>query len=205
MAPINREDLEWYRSPEAESRGITPDEIRKMEDLLARKERLVAKIQSAFAGVRLGDGIGLLEAEAWDMCVDAAKPAEARTRDERESWKSISEKNLEFSSATALCFTDAEGYRFLLPAFMLAELNLDFDVWTVIHLSLVRDDKREKHTLLNRSQLQTIIEFLELYLDDRGSELQHQDITEALKVYWRPLLEKTAEQPAPSDVDKPSN
>ena len=170
MNPTSKEDLEWDRL----------------------REQLVAKIQSAFTDVRLGNGIGLLEAEAWDMCVDPAKPAEARTRDERKSWQSIPEKDLEFSTATALCFTDAEGYRFLLPAFMLAELNLKFDVWTVIHLSLVGDVKREKHTLLNKSQLQTVIDFLELYLEVRGNELQQPSIKISLNLYWRPLLEKRA-------------
>ena len=171
MESISKEDLEWDRA-----RG-----------------RLNAKIQLAFAGVRLGGGIGLFEADAWDMCTDPAKPAEARTRDERESWHDLSEKDLAWCN-TALCFTDAEGYRYLLPAFMLAELNSDIDVWTLIHLCHVQDAIHEKHALLNEQQLQTVIEFLELYLDDRGNELQHKDITDSLTEYWSPLLEKTKKQ-----------
>ena len=60
---ISKEDLDWIRSPEAAREGVSPDEVRVWEGLWARKEALVAKIRLVFAGVRLGDGIGLLEAD----------------------------------------------------------------------------------------------------------------------------------------------
>jgi hypothetical protein len=158
-------------------------------NFLVEKEKLSAKIKSAFADVTLGDGIGLFEADAFDMCVDFSKPREARQKDERESWQKISVADLGWCN-TALSFTDAEGYRFLVPAFMLAELNTDEGVMTLIHLSLTRSEPNQKKTRLSVAQIRTIIEFLELYQNDPHSDFHHEAITEALGVYWLPLLEQ---------------
>lgn len=168
-------------------------------NFLVEKEKLSAKIKSAFADVTLGDGIGLFEAEAFDMCVDFSEPRKARQKDERESWQKISVADLEWCN-TALSFTDAEGYRFLVPAFMLAELNSNIEVNTLLHLSLTRSEPNQNRTRLSVAQIKTIIEFLELYLNDPYSDFRHEAITETLSVYWLPLLEQVkSEQYAPSN------
>jgi hypothetical protein len=175
------------RSPEAASEGVTPAKVKAYEELWQRREHLESRIRAAFADCRLGDGIGLLEADAWDMCADPNKPREARERDERQDWQSLSRADLSWCN-TALCFTDAVGYRFLVPAFMLADLDGDIDEMIIIHLSLTKEDPHGTRSQLNCAQIEAIIEFLELFLDDPDSRFHHPKITEALDAFWRPLL-----------------
>jgi len=192
MFSVTQEDLD-----EAVRDGLDPAEIKRLEILWNRKERLVGKIRGAFDGVTLGDGIGLLEADAWDMCVNPEEPKEARKRDEREFWQKIPESDLSWGGfSQKLCFTDAEGFRFLIPAFLLAELNTDclYDE-TLLHLSNRREDKDGKYSLLNASQLGTIVDYLRLHLDTPSSKFFHTDIAESLQALWIPMLEKTKAEP----------
>jgi len=193
MFSVTQEDLD-----EAVRDGIDPAKIKRLADLWNRKERLVREIKEAFAEVTLGDGIGLLEADALDMCTDPDKPREARKQDERDSWQRIAESDLSWGGfSQKLCFTDAEGFRFLIPAFILAELNtycLHDD--TLLHLSHRRDDRDGMYSLLNASQLGTIVDYLRLHLDTPSSKWFHEAIVEALRALWIPLLEKTKAEPA---------
>ncbi|ODC02030.1 hypothetical protein A3197_21530 [Candidatus Thiodiazotropha endoloripes] len=83
------------------------------------RAKLVAKIEDAFKGVLLGNGIGLYETEAIDNYANDKKMLQARLND-RDSWKKWTDVPVEVIevSHSALCFVDAEGMRFLLPAFM---------------------------------------------------------------------------------------
>src|SRR5260221_9172919 len=84
-------------------------------------DKLIQSITSAFAGVELGDGIGLLEANGLDDYAATAELAELRSRDEREDWRRIDVETLNrcYSAPT---FFDAHGFVFHLPAFLIAEL-----------------------------------------------------------------------------------
>ncbi|MFT3992347.1 MAG: hypothetical protein QM680_13160 [Luteolibacter sp.] len=199
MASITREELEWLRSPEAIGKGVSAAEIIAYEELLYRREKLELHIKTAFSGCRLGDGIGLLEADAWDMCVDPEKPKQAREKDEREDWQKLSRDDLYWCNS-ALSFTDSLGYRFLLPAFMLADLDGDIDELIIIHLSLTKEDRLGKRSLLNSDQIRTIIEFLMLILDDSDSISHHEAIAESLNVFWNPLLQQRTENTEQADA-----
>lgn len=88
-------------------------------------EELIEEIKKAFKEVKLGGGIGLLAAEALNVC----KWEELKNVipimdviDERENWENISYENLHEHNCS-LTFTDAEGLRFLLPAYLIYALN----------------------------------------------------------------------------------
>jgi hypothetical protein len=83
------------------------------------KAEVVAEIENAFKGISLGNGIGLYEAEAIDICASDKKTLQARFKD-RESWQKWTEIPAEVigSFYSALCFVDIEGMRFLLPAYI---------------------------------------------------------------------------------------
>lgn len=199
MSPITREKLEWLQSPEAIEKGVTAAEIAAYSALLDRREKLESHIRTAFSGCHLGDGVGLFEADELDGCVDPEKAEKARESDERDDWQRLSREDL-CRCNSALSFTDSLGYRFLLPAFMLAELDGDMEGLILIHLKLTIDDRFGKHSHLNADQVRTIIEYLELNLDHPESSFHHEAIAEALSVFWHPLLRQRNEQAEQADA-----
>src|SRR5277367_3415374 len=82
---------------------------------------LIAEIQRVFRGVVVGDGIGLWQAQAIDDYEDEAEQEAARARDEKVDWAAIPGKSLLYCDSS-LSFFDADGMRFHLPAFLLAEV-----------------------------------------------------------------------------------
>jgi len=78
------------------------------------------QIKEAFESVKLGSGIGLYQAEAIDNYASNEEVLEARATD-REAWEIWNQipANVIATYYSALCFVDAEGMRFLLPAYML--------------------------------------------------------------------------------------
>ncbi len=83
---------------------------------------LISEIEKIFGGVKLGEGIGVLEAMAIDHCVNYKERLRARKSDFRESWKAIPVEVIE-DSYSALCFVDIKGMLFCLPAFMVFALR----------------------------------------------------------------------------------
>ncbi len=83
---------------------------------------LISEIEKGFGGVKLGDGIGVLEAIAIDRCASDKQRLKARESDYRESWKAIPAEVIE-ESYSALCFVDLKGMLFCLPAFMVFALR----------------------------------------------------------------------------------
>ncbi len=83
----------------------------------ARIEKAVKQIEDAFAGVALGEGVSLREAEVIDDYGTDEERSEAREQDEHNDWQRIPDEEIE-SATSSLCFMDNEGLRFHLPAFM---------------------------------------------------------------------------------------
>jgi hypothetical protein len=197
MFPCSKEDLDWLRTPEASERGYNIEEIDLYEQLWLKKQDLVARINSAFDGVILGDGVGVMEADTMDTSMGPEEPKLAREKDERQSWSSISEEDVSRYHC-ALSFTDAEGFRFMIPAFLLADLNCHHGDSTLIHLSLTEDDTYGRYSMLNATQLETIIDFLKLHREAPDFDFYHEKIDQSLAVFWKPRLmeQKRAEQAA---------
>lgn len=89
---------------------------------LPQLDQTLEELAAAFAGVKLGNGIGLCEADGLDYYASEEELASLRQRDERHDWRKISDQDLnELHSSTT--FMDAEGFVFHLPAILIADLN----------------------------------------------------------------------------------
>ena len=115
-------------------------------------DALIATIQNAFAGVVLGSGIGLHEANA----IDSRESSEAckleRDKDEKLDWRKVPTADLNrcFSSYNWL---DAEGLRFYLLAMMIAELSGSYGHTVGDRLSSAR--LTERYDCLTEAQRET--------------------------------------------------
>jgi hypothetical protein len=83
----------------------------------SKRQALIRKIESAFRGVVLGDGIGIYEAWAIDRCASDAERRKAREKDVRDDWTRISDEELT-ELYSALSFGDSDGLRSALPAYL---------------------------------------------------------------------------------------
>ena len=105
---------------------VTGERIIEQADYLMKAEPDIianakAAVREAFAGVTLGGGVGLSEAQALD---DYANN-EVRAGDEKNDWAAIPVEDLNRHSGSP-AFLDAEGMRFHLPAYMTADLDGDY-------------------------------------------------------------------------------
>lgn len=74
-------------------------------------ESLCEKIREAFAGVKLGNGVGLHEAQGLDDYEDPGTCASYRANDEKEDWGRIPAEEMNHC-CSSLSFFDAEGMRY---------------------------------------------------------------------------------------------
>ena len=85
-----------------------------------QRQRLLDQIDKAFAGVELGDGVSMHESAVIDDYGTDEQRLAARTPDEKLDWRKLidgPEMTRLFSIGNGgLCFLDAVGLRFYLPA-----------------------------------------------------------------------------------------
>lgn len=144
---------------------------------------VIEEIRAAFLGVILGGGTGLQEANGLDDREDVETLANLRATDEKEEWERIPASILNHCFCSP-AFLNAEGMRFYLPAFLVAELRGEYhmDFWT--YLTGLDDWKKAKFALLNAAQKRATCRFL-THLRDELSDLdQQQDIDLALEEFW---------------------
>ena len=118
-----------YPSPqdieEMRARGYDRSVIEEAVELSKRwglKEQLKERIRSAFAGVELGEGVGLREAQGLDDYASEEKCAQHRASDQKIDWQALRSEDLNECNSS-LSFFDAEGMRFHLPAYLVADLD----------------------------------------------------------------------------------
>jgi hypothetical protein len=148
------------------------------------KQEVIGQIRNAFRGVVLGSGVGLFEGQALDDYADAATRKASRDKDEKVHWESIPIENLN-RCYSSFSFFDAEGMRFHLPAFLIAELEGTLGVSTVFHLTQLDDWARGKLVSLSETQREAIREFLLFIVDEPDYEFDRPNIRRALGEYWR--------------------
>lgn len=128
------------------------------------EEFLLEQIDSAFDGVILEDGIGLMTTELIDMhapreTCDAISPYEERT-----DWRRITPSMIQ-ACWCALGFTDPKGYRFLLPAWLTLDLQGQLETCDAMdYLPLVPENcgiYESKSILLNDPQLEAVMNYIE--------------------------------------------
>ena len=86
---------------------------------------LISRIEAAFEGVTLGNGISLAESVALDQHEAFEDRATARLRDEKTDWqKLVGDSELTREGFTGgPIFMDAEGLRFYLPAYLITAIK----------------------------------------------------------------------------------
>jgi len=147
------------------------------------KETVARRIREAFQGVTLGKGVGLFEGQGLDDYEDASTRRAYRAKDEKDDWKSIPVENLNLCYSS-LSFFDAEGMRFHLPAFLIAQLDGILRVDPVFHLTHMDDWAKSKFVLLTKAQRDAIRDFLILIQDDPDFDFNRPHIKTALANYW---------------------
>ncbi len=177
---------------------LSPDEIRELKEggydrvlLEARADserwesanRLRGRIEDAFAGVTLGDGIGLMEGEGLDDYANAEVLTRLHDQDERTDWHSLTSDDLD-SYQSSISFTDGEGMRFHLPAWILAELRDEGIVGLIWSLCRIGPHNEHQFSLLTPEQRSVVRDFLELMRDDPDYTHERAEIDAAIEHIW---------------------
>ena len=93
-----------------------------IQNFASEVDGVVSRLTSAFSNTRLGDGIGLFEANGLDDYASKEELKRLRETDEKIDWKRITHDDLA-KCYSSPAFFDAQGFVFHLPAFLVAELN----------------------------------------------------------------------------------
>ena len=143
-------------------------------------DSLIREIEDAFAGLTLGDGIGLLEATGIDDYASKYELAELRSRDEHIDWRLIDVETLNRCYA-APTFMDARGYIFHLPAFLIAELNDNYSYGFIDRLFDADRLPTGWIALLNAAQRDAISAVLSLVVEHPDYRKHADEITMAIE------------------------
>jgi hypothetical protein len=139
-------------------------------------------IREAFAGVTLGNGVGLHETSALDDYEDEASCAAVRAGDEKDDWQRIPIEDL--NGYSGLSFFDAEGMRFHLPAFLIADLDGLYNGDLTITLTGLGDYSKSRFALLSDAERRAVRAYLLFMLGDPEEEFFRAEIELALSEYW---------------------
>jgi hypothetical protein len=171
---------------EMKARGYEPATIEAAEQQArhwAKGQEVIRVIEAAFANVKLGHGIGLMEAQGLDDYDDATTRAQYRSGDEKEDWRKIPADLLNRCNSS-LSFFDAEGMRFHLPAYLLADLRGEYDFGLSFCLTHLSDYSKSQFNLLSPAQHRAIRLYLLHLTGDPNREYDQPDILRALDSYW---------------------
>ncbi len=176
---------EWKQAwAELEASGfveVFPTDQRKMT---AHKDRVVGLVRSAFQGVTLGAGIGLHQGQGLDDYADERTLASYRAQDEKHDWSAIPVGALD-RCYSSLSFFDADGMRFHLPAYLIADLECSLQTADILfHLVSVKHGAASRFDTLSPAQREAVREFLLLRLSDSHREFERPMIEAALRDYW---------------------
>ena len=147
-----------------------------------KAERIIKEITEAFKGVELGDGIGLLQAQAIDSYRTKEEQFRAREEDEKSNWTKISFEKLNKCNSSP-CFFDGEGMRFHLPAFLIVDLRQEYRFDLIFTFFDFYNKKQPRFDLLNTEQRKAVRSYLQYYLEV-DEYYDASDIKKALEGYW---------------------
>jgi hypothetical protein len=143
-------------------------------------DALIRVITDSFAGVQLGDGIGLLEADGMDSYATDGERAELRQQDEKVDWRNINIETLNDCYAPPWYF-DARGFVFHLPAFLIAELNDQYSCGFIDRLIASDRSPDGWRELLSAAQREAITATLSLVAEHPEYADQAADIELAIR------------------------
>lgn len=147
------------------------------------KTSIEKEISSAFAGVSLGNGIGLWQAQAIDDYETAEVQTDYRQKNEKEDWRLLKPDDLQ-RCHSSLSFFDADGMRFHIPAFLIGSLHKEVDE-PIFHLTQLDHYSLSKWTTLSNLQRKSIVLYLQWCLKDDHYAFEQPSIRRALQEYWQ--------------------
>ena len=148
------------------------------------EKRVACLVRDAFRDVALGEGVGLLQGQGLDDYADFRTLENYRLRDEKFDWAKISSEDLN-RCHSSLSFFDAEGMRFHLPAYLIADLEGDLNHDMIFHLAWSEQGALDRFGMLSDSQRNAVREFLLLRLSNPNCEFERPMIEKALREYWK--------------------
>ncbi|HBO42838.1 MAG TPA: hypothetical protein DD670_02665 [Planctomycetaceae bacterium] len=140
------------------------------------EQELISRIREAFGHVTLGRGVSLNMTEYYDSGGCVPEFAEKAKSDERHDWTKIPDSTLERFTVT-FSFTDIDGFRFYLPAYMIYTIKnhrtsdsviSDFTIYAIDTEHPLFQDVGLLN-VFSEAQLQCIISFLEYCLKNDGT------------------------------------
>lgn len=168
------------------ARGFDTSTIAEAEQQLSRSadaQQVSPAIDAAFTGVTLGSGVGLREGQGLDDYDNDATRAAYRANDEKDDWRRIPIETLNHCHRS-LSFFDAEGMRFHLPAFLIADLRGDYGMDMAFCLTHRWENFEMQFSLLTAEQRLAVRGYLLHIADDPDSKFGRCDILRALNDYW---------------------
>lgn len=184
----------WLLPFRAQYAGIQRTEI------LPRQADLVARIRTAFAKVGVGaDATLYLSGAAEDCYLPEAYQAHLRAHEERRDWQRIPAEVL-FCLHDCFPYLQAEGVRFLLPAYMVADLEYPAAHWSRdfgLDHALFSSRAGESLALLNEAQRACVTD----YVNEKRLE-EAPDWDSAPFYDWRNLLPWEEEERQTSSPDQ---
>jgi len=158
-----------------------------------RQQQLFDQIDAAFAGVELGDGVSMHETQAIDNYGTGEERLEARTPDEKLGWhKLIDEPEITWllGAGSGMCFLDATGLRFYLPACLSLGVRhpqggegVGDMLWS-LEFALVDPSaySLERLAILNDAQRVCVRDVLIYFRDNR--DWDEPELNQAIAGYW---------------------
>ncbi|MCW1886485.1 hypothetical protein OKA04_17235 [Luteolibacter flavescens] len=148
-----------------------------------KAESICEKIREAFCGVALGNGVGLEEAQGLDGGEDEEACAKLRLEDEIEDWTRISSCRLN-ACHSSLSFFDAEGMRFHLPAYLIADLKGEYGFHLDFSLTHLSDYNKGQFASLSAHQREAVREYLRFIFEEPDYLYERPYIEGALLGFW---------------------
>jgi len=180
------------------------------------KTKLITTIYKSFKNVKLEDGIGLWEGQGLDDYLSVEECKKLREKDEKEDWSKISVLDL-YKCSSSLSFFDTKGMRFYLPQFMLFHIDVFEkeeeklyqeekignyfcpDIFSTLSYEMSSEYSQYQFSLLNKQQIQCVIDFLHYILEERKAEYKLYERTYSLEedikdykdviVFWKNKLQ----------------
>ncbi len=153
---------------------------------IEKRDSLIEQIRKAFKGVMLEDGIGLHEAKAFDEYAGMQARMLYRQKDQVNDWSAIPVEELEFNSDN-FAFFDPKGWRFHLPALLIAQLE-GKSVEITGYLTDFWDEEKYEHLkkkfdILTAEQHNAVRNFLIEMLNEPESITFQEEFKKALSTY----------------------
>jgi hypothetical protein len=167
---------------EMKTRGFDPSTIRDAEERSKRwheAQRVIQAIRTAFAGVALGSGVGLYQAQGLDDYASEAELERLRSKDEKEDWARISADALN-ECYSSLSFFDPEGMRFHIPAYLIADLDGEYKHGMAFTLC----NPRDQFTKLSAQQSAAVRLYLQYIVAEDDYDFDRPHIVRALEECW---------------------